>query len=104
MVFAILELLLIWWPISAVLLVGVSWWLARRPQSWRRHAAMLLLILLAPLLLLLEGLASGCAIRPQGERCYWFGFGLTVAMLTIVPASAVLVGIGASCARCRRLG
>lgn len=96
---AIFELLLTWWPVSAILLVAISWWLGRREPSWRRQAAMLLLVLLAPLLLVFEGLATGCAFGLDGEHCYWYGFGLTLALLVIMPASALLLAIGACCAR-----
>jgi hypothetical protein len=102
--FAIFELLATWWPISALLLVAISWWLGRRPRSWRRHAAMLLLVLLAPLLIVLEGIETGCAIPQEGARCYWFGFGLAVSMVLIVPLSALLVTAGALCARWPRRG
>ncbi|MET0269560.1 MAG: hypothetical protein ABW173_03935 [Sphingomonas sp.] len=104
MVSAVFDLLIRWWPIPALLLVAVSWWLGRRPRAWSRHAAMLLLVLLAPLLIVLEGLVTGCAIRPDGARCYWFGFGLAVSMVMIVPSSALLVATGAACARWPRRG
>lgn len=101
---SIFQLLLKWWPVSAMVLVAISWWLGRRERSWRRHAAMLLLVLLVPLLLVFEGISTGCATGQSGEHCYWYGFGLTVALLVIVPASVLLLAIGACCARWLRLG
>lgn len=101
---AIFTLLVTWWPVSAMLLLAISWWFERRERSWRRHAALLLLVLLAPLLLVLEGLATGCATGSGDEHCYWYGFGLTLAMLVIMPASALLLAIGACCARWSRRG
>ena len=52
---------------------------------------MLLLVLLAPLLIVLEGIETGCAIPQEGARCYWFGFGLAVSMVLIVPISSRFV-------------
>ena len=102
--FYMLLLLIRFWPVTAVALVGAGYLSRRIARAWVRWLVLALLILLAPVLVAGEGLATGCFFGPGGERCFGVGFGLVVSFLYGVPACGILVGAGALVARLSRRG
>lgn len=83
-----------YYPVLLLCLAVGGFWVHSIGARWLRYMATAVLILAPALLIFLDGVWTGCALRVGGEECMWYGFGLVLSLVYIVPLAAVVVGLG----------
>ena len=89
-------------PVLLLCLAIGGFWVHVIKARWLRHTTTAGLVLAPAWLIFLDGVWTGCALRVGGEECMWYGFGLVLSLMYVVPIAAVVVGIGLILGHMRR--